>query len=913
MAGREEHSQDTNSRNSRYASGSDSGTQTTVFSAQQSEMQNSGSPRLTPTSTLASEGEEIATVSIDGPPFLGRAELDAGPSNSRKRRLSNDDSAGLEDGEKSVGGSELLNTGVFATDTESAPQDKASEESIQPTKKRRVEGTGSQSLSPLEQHTEALSIVHTDTPPDSANDNDDGHRPNKKARLNSDIASAAGGSSVSVVNVHSSTVAPGNSQPSVALSGYFEAKKPSPFLTLPLELLSEVLILSGSPQHVLAIARTCKALCHTLLNADAEFIWREARKGCSFVVPEIGNNPTFDAQTLQSWFPPPPAPAGPNVAGDAPVNRRVVVSLPDLPRQFFTESSYAAFLFDSGKCECCGNETGLLYESFALRIRKCRNSSCKSPPGIVRYQHNGSQGLGVLSILPTIESNTCMNNFSPPTFWPQTEQNMHIHYRSEAVEAAKREHREKVNDEDYKKKFALLQVRKREWMEAFDLQFCVKLSKWRKLRQFSYHRNKDANEKKAKTIANKYGWDYSDLTNCTVFGAYHKHKSRLCETINETDVKVMQEEIESQLIAVGDKRDRRNAEISLMENRKDVEGVYNRLRSAKTYQYLPSLVTFRTLPVISLLQTAEKLPGAPSHATGPKVAETLQNNPVMKEMLASQLRKWADNAKQDISQTLGFPRNWKSASKNVVHPAERVTARLLCTRCNRVDSKYSQDGCLDFAGACRHECFVGSEKKAINVLSKTLQALGYPEDRDAGHYILTIGIAALCTSCDPPMVVDTRNIIGHSHRHEEMQVDFTSDVEKISSLLGGYPYTFGLAKKLLGSDAVHASAIKKEIDAKNFGCRHCLRTKQVTDAVATNPTTDAQANVASQVLTTTGAPGGIELSTVAHYSHDLGIEGPKERPPPLFNLNGLRSHLKAKHGLEGIRDEDILCYNAVAI
>ncbi|KAJ3515557.1 hypothetical protein NLJ89_g1681 [Agrocybe chaxingu] len=893
MVEREEDSQDTDSRNSQHASGPDS-----------------GSPRLTPTTTLASEGEEMATVSTNGPPFLGRAELDAG----------------LEDGKKSVGGSEPLNTGVLATNKDSAPQDKASEELIQPTKKRRVEGTGSQSLSPLEQPTEALSVVHTDTPPDSANDNKDGHRANKKARLDSDIASAAGGSLVSVANVHSSTVTPGDSQPSVALSGYLEAKKPSPFLTLPLELLSEVLILAASPQHILAVARTCKALCHTLLNADAEFIWREARKGCSFVVPEIGNNPTFDAQTLQSWLP--PAPAGPNVAGDTPVNRRVVVSLPDLPRQFFTESSYASFLFDSGECECCGNETGLLYESFALRMRKCRNSSCKSPPGIVRYHHNGSQDLGVLSILPTIESNACISNFNPPTFWPQTEQNVHIYYRSEAVEAAKREHREKANDEDYKKKFALLQVRKREWME-----FCVKLSKWRKLRQFSYLRNKDANEKKAKTIANKYGWDYSDLTNCTVFGAYRKHKSRLCETINEIDVKVMQEEIESQLIAVGDKRDRRSVEISLMENRKDVEGVYNRLRSAKAYQYLPSLVTFRTLPVISLLQTAEKRPGAPSHSTGPKVADTLQNNPVMKEMLASQLRKWVENAKQDIGETLGFPRNWKSASKNVVHPVERVTARLLCTRCNRVDSKYSQDGCLDFAGACRHECFVGSEKKvrlrkgkkavwdakifikdekAINVLRKTLQALGYAEDRDAGHYMLEIGFAALCTSCDPPMVVDTRNIIGHSHRHEEMQVDFTSDVERISSFLGGYPYTFGLAKRLLNSDAVHAPTVKKQIDAKNFGCRHCLRTKQVTDAVVANPTIDAQVNVANQVSTTTGTPVGIELSTLAHYSHDLGIEGPKERPPPLFIFNGLRSHLKAKHGLEDIRDEDILCYNAVA-
>ena len=38
---------------------------------------------------------------------------------------------------------------------------------------------------------------------------------------------------------------------------------------------------TGSPQYVLAVARTCKVLCQTLLSTNNQFIWREARKACA--------------------------------------------------------------------------------------------------------------------------------------------------------------------------------------------------------------------------------------------------------------------------------------------------------------------------------------------------------------------------------------------------------------------------------------------------------------------------------------------------------------------------------------------------------------------------------------------------------------------------------------------------------
>lgn len=119
---------------------------------------------------------------------------------------------------------------------------------------------------------------------------------------------------------------------------------------------------------------------------------------------------------------------------------------------------------------------------------------------------------------------------------------------------------------------------------------------------------------------------------------------------------------------------------------------------------MPSLSTFRQLPVIAMLQSAESSASA-------SVAQTLSSNEVMQKLLDTQLKKWTEKAMQDLGYTLGFPKNWKNASKNILHPVERVTARFLCKKCQRVDVKYRDDESLDFAGACLHECGIGNAKK----------------------------------------------------------------------------------------------------------------------------------------------------------------------------------------------------------
>ncbi|KAG9043979.1 hypothetical protein FS837_008935 [Tulasnella sp. UAMH 9824] len=92
---------------------------------------------------------------------------------------------------------------------------------------------------------------------------------------------------------------------------------------LPVELLAEILKLSSSIT-VLAVARTCKWLCETLIHEDQEFIWKAARRN-----------------------------------GD----------LPD-PPPGFSEPAYASAIFDVGNCLVCPTFTSNAIEAQTLNVPK---------------------------------------------------------------------------------------------------------------------------------------------------------------------------------------------------------------------------------------------------------------------------------------------------------------------------------------------------------------------------------------------------------------------------------------------------------------------------------------------------------------------------------------------------------------
>jgi hypothetical protein len=92
--------------------------------------------------------------------------------------------------------------------------------------------------------------------------------------------------------------------------GAKSAPKASRLDNVPVEILAEILHHVTSPKDVLSVARCNKRLRATLLNPSNVMIWRRARSNC--VVPNL----------------PPP-----------PLN--------------WSESTYAAFIFDSGICHVC--------------------------------------------------------------------------------------------------------------------------------------------------------------------------------------------------------------------------------------------------------------------------------------------------------------------------------------------------------------------------------------------------------------------------------------------------------------------------------------------------------------------------------------------------------------------------------
>jgi len=120
-----------------------------------------------------------------------------------------------------------------------------------------------------------------------------------------------------------------------------------------------------------------------------------------------------------------------------------------------------------------------------------------------------------------------------------------------------------------------------------------------------------------------------------------------------------------------------------------------------------------------------------------------------------------------------------------------------------------------------------------------------------------------------------------------MQVSFLTSLDTIESYLGGFPYEYGLVSELTQRSASFANSIKRQIEKKNFGCRHCLRKNRESSMTISDSVPEVLQGVG-------GSSRYIELSAVAHRMLDLQIEGPRERPPPLYNFNGMRSHLKAK-------------------
>jgi len=409
----------------------------------------------------------------------------------------------------------------------------------------------------------------------------------------------------------------------------------------------------------------------------------------------------------------------------------------------------------------------------------------------------------------------------------------------------------------------------------------VDLFAWKQKRNVCRLEFKAKNEALAKTLATTEGWATFDLINSQTYGALHRNRTNNLEEVQMSEYESIRPTVEAEIMKIAEARKRSAEEEAYRRRRDDVEQHYNRLKSAEKDKVIPNLVQFRQLPIISVLQSKK------STTTG--VASDLQNSQLVAELLQGDLRKWRESASMALGATLGFP-NWRSASKKKLHPVYRLTARFRCKKCEREGHKFYEEGCLDFAGACAHVCRrpdmkkrarekwtpdqFEKDEKAIDAVSKVLALCGVnAEDSESFRAVGALGSRIRCQSCESKVSMTFRNVIDHAQRHDNMQMSLLSAEEAAS--LSTRSFELGTCSKLLGPKL----QAKKFREMKNYGCQHCFHVTSVTGN--SNATTDSK------------------LDTSQPSKPRLLSDG------RLFNFNGLRSHVKTKHGIERICDEDV--------
>ncbi|KAK0435136.1 hypothetical protein EV421DRAFT_1836777 [Armillaria borealis] len=593
--------------------------------------------------------------------------------------------------------------------------------------------------------------------------------------------------------------------------------KPCYITRLPFELIAEVLLYTRSPKDVLALARCNKFFCATLVSKSSDYIWRYTRNNCK------------------------PAP------------------LPE-PLRIFTEVSYAAFVFDEGKCEECGNESKLMYDSFALRIRTCGLVRTKliAPQAQPGYHRIISESL----LVP--EHANCTTSASylyDNAGWPNCRKLYRVDEWVAAVQGyLDASHSPEDLDVEMERR-AKTAKRISLMMPSF-----LELFKWKEKYDKARAANKASNDEFARTLATKVGYNYWDLMQAPSYARLHRGKNTTLERVTDFDYKMIHETVEAEILKVTEARKRSKHEADYKQSRELVEKHYERLRCKKVDIPLPPLASFRKIPIIHTIQTTP-----PSSEFD--VAKQLQTT-LVAMLLKSELSAWRNQAKVALGATLGFA-NWKSASSKRLHPVDRINTRFRCKKCAHIENKYKEDGCFDFFGVCSHQCskklrgkqewdvtrFV-KDDKACAAITKLADITSINTESQesilAFERLDEVDVRVLCNSCTAAIILQPSAVAGHSHRHEDMQMSLL-----LASALEKHPVTKGLALRLMGPED-RAKVLRED---KIYGCRHCLQVR------------------------TTSTEKAME-------------ESGKEC---ILTFNGLRSHLKTKHNVADPRDEDFYC------
>ncbi|KAM5534010.1 hypothetical protein V8D89_012330 [Ganoderma adspersum] len=517
----------------------------------------------------------------------------------------------------------------------------------------------------------------------------------------------------------------------------------------------------------------------------------------------------------------------------------------------FTEASYAAFLFDSKLCEVCQKKTKEMYHSFALR-----GAVCDKPKCLLTWQQQ------------VIYRVTSRDEVEYPEFshWiPRLEFGDGAHtgkvfVRKSDWQAAVNEHK-KVHLlggaalEAYVKKTQALADALPAQIELFK-----SLREWGRSYEIIRKHIPKSNNELAQTFAKENGWPVRDLLQAPSYSAIQNTKNRSLASVTRADFEQVKDRVKEEIAENKEREARREREHALQDRLEEVKATWTSIKASSSAKEsaapaMPHVQEFRQLPVVKIYEK----PGA----GGSKSLD----DPFVTSVLAENLDQWRNSARAALAAVLGFP-GWKAMSKKKLHPVDRLTARFRCQRCDRVATENKivlGDGGMDFAEACEHVCGHLKKKKrsknrwsaerfvpdqrAIDAVSQVLELCGTSSaDVDSIRVAKEVGDRVECQSCH--CVMDIQSVARHCKRHVDCSFTLLpADSSGLRSI------EHGLAKKLLASSAEAA----KLRDLRAYGCRHCERSA---------------------------------AEAVTGHQHKM------------FTFNGVRSHVKEKHSIARISDED---------
>jgi hypothetical protein len=253
------------------------------------------------------------------------------------------------------------------------------------------------------------------------------------------------------------------------------------------------------------------------------------------------------------------------------------------------------------------------------------------------------------------------------------------------------------------------------------------------------------NVRSARMLATRLGWNLQDLLNTSTYYSLHRNYNACLETVSHSgkrrpfisenhynggiDVRFLFNMIDAEIFSQRENKERRQKAHARQTRRADISRHYDRIVAGKGHPIVPVLAEFRRLPIIKALQDRDDAPPVSdtTHSSSAKSAKSsrvldsqLEHSELIGGMINNDLKKWVDTALAAFNSILGQP-NWKLASTKFLHPAERVTARFICTMCSKRSKKGATAESLTFRQACAHWCVRFPKKAATKQVWKADQ------------------------------------------------------------------------------------------------------------------------------------------------------------------------------------------------